>query len=154
LSTPAHERCCETLHPVYAGDVPKHPVSEWMKAERNKRGWKQTDVAARLRAAGHEAEDGTYRVWETGRPPKRSTIQALERLYETAAPSDDAETDLSALVARLERQAEVIDRLAAAVEVLALGQDAMLKGFLEGLAELRREPAADPASPSHAGTRG
>lgn len=75
-------------------------------------------------------------------------VEQVERATQVA-PSPD----VSALVARLDRQAEVIDRLAGAVELLARGQDELLRGFLEGLADLRRVPAVDPADASLAGTR-
>ena len=136
-------------------DVPKHPVSIWLIDQRKAHGWKAEEVARRLRDAGVAAEDGTYRVWEAGRKPKDDAIRAMETLFGSVAPKDpDAGSgEMAALIARLDRQAEVIDRLAAAVELLSQGQDAMLRGFLQGLAELRQAPAADPASPSPAGTR-
>lgn len=134
--------------------MPKHPVSLWLIAERKRRRWKAEEVARRLRDAGVQAEDGTYRVWEAGRKPSDAAIRAMETLFDSIAPKDTPPAaDVATLVARLDRQAEVIDRLAAAVEVLAKGQDEMLRGFLEGLAELRRAPVDDPAAASHAGTR-
>lgn len=92
-----------------------NPVSEWIKAERKRRGWKVEELSRRLIDAGYPAEINTVRVWEarSGRPPKADTISGLERLFGSQAPRErESETDLSALVAALDRQTAAITALA------------------------------------------
>lgn len=68
------------------------------------------------------------------------------------APDTAAPSDFAALLARLDEQARVIDRLAAAIEGLAQGQAELVGAYGTALAALRSERADDPASASHAGT--
>lgn len=107
------------------GDVPKHPVSLWLIDERKRHGWKAEEVARRLRDAGVQAEDGTYRVWEAGRKPKDDAIRAMETLFGTTAPKDEptGAPDLTALLdsqarltAAIVAQTAAITRLAAQLE--------------------------------------
>lgn len=101
-----------------------------------------------------------YSDFEGGRAtPNEEWQAAFRRLWdsEPAAELADAEpapaADLAALLARLDEQARVIDRLAGAIEALARGQAAWVRGLTGAAAQLAQEPEADPASPSHAGTR-
>lgn len=88
----------------------KTPFGLWLTAERKRHGWKAEDVAAKLRALGFQAEDSTYRTWEAGRRPKRSTVEALERLFDSPAPSR-APADQSDVAAAVREQTEVMREL-------------------------------------------
>lgn len=87
----------------------KPPFAAWLTTERGKRGWKAEEVARRLRDMGYAAEDTTYRTWEaaSGRKPAPDTIRALERLFESAAPGEDA-TGSGDLAAALQSLADEI----------------------------------------------
>lgn len=77
----------------------KPPVSEWIAVERKRAGWKVDELSRRLVEAGYPAEVSTIRVWEAGRSPRQETIEALERLFGSAAPRDrDQGGDNSALI--------------------------------------------------------
>jgi hypothetical protein len=70
--------------------------------------------------------EGTVRTWEAGRNPHPDNVEGLERIFGTRSPdymgaADVHDTDsaaLASLLAKLDRQAEVINRLAAAIELL------------------------------------
>lgn len=93
----------------------KPPFSAWLAAERKRHGLKAEEVARRLREAGYAAEDSTYRTWESTRRPNDETVAALERLFETAAPSE-ATAGNGDIAAAIRAQAESNDRMAAALE--------------------------------------
>lgn len=128
-------------------DVPKHPVSLWLIAERKRHGWKAEEVARRLRDAGIQAEETTYRVWEAGRKPKDDAIRAMETLFGSKAPGDptaSGQPDLTRLIdsqarltAAIEAQTAAITRLA---DQMATAQaegpewaDAVVRAVLAGL---------------------
>lgn len=106
--------------------MPKHPVSLWLIAERKRHGWKAEEVARRLRDAGIEAQDTTYRVWEAGRKPKADAIRAMETLFGSKAPGEpepSGQPDLAALLAAMTEQS----RQQAQLITLLTEQNAMLK---------------------------
>lgn len=118
--------------------MPKHPVSLWLIDERKRHGWKAEEVARRLRDAGVDAADGTYRVWESGRKPSDTAIRAMETLFDSTAPAEAAPTpDLAALVAALTEQTRVNTML---VERLIRYEDRVAK--LEELTAQLAEAAA------------
>lgn len=88
------------------------PFGQWLKGERERRGWKAEEVARRLRDAGYEAKDSSYRVWESGRRPRAATVAALERMFGSPAPAATQPTDnMAALVGLVTLQTEELKRL-------------------------------------------
>lgn len=122
----------------------KPPFSAWLVAERNRRKWKAEEVARRLRELGYPAEDSTYRTWEATRRPNDDTVAALERLFGTASPAEDApgSGDVAAAIRAqaasndrmaiaLERQAAAFTTLAASIDRAADGVTGRVAGFDE-----------------------
>lgn len=88
----------------------KPPFSAWLSAERRRHGLKVDEVARRLRELGFPAEESTYRTWEAGRRPAQETVVALERMFGTAAPGEDAAAQ-GDVAAAIDRQTAVITAL-------------------------------------------
>jgi hypothetical protein len=95
--------------------LPKPPLALWITTERERKGWKTEELSRRLTDLGCQASTNTVRVWEAprGRPPRRSTVEVMERLFGSEAPVETADGDLAAAI---REQAAAIDRLAAALE--------------------------------------
>lgn len=163
METPDVSQGCRTLLVMAKSDSERGPFGTWLVKQRKARPGTGRDgsmTAAEVRAwlirdQGFGIGESAYAELESGTALPSSEQRAhLASLFDSIPPQAHGSTDgtdIAALVARLERQAEVIDRLAAAVELLAKGQDAMLRGLLGGLAGLRQAPADDPTSPSPAG---
>lgn len=130
----------------------KPPFAAWLVHEREARGWKAEEVARRLREAGHQAEDSTYRTWESsaGRRPAPETVVALERLFGSPAPGADEQAS-GDLVAALSAQAAAIERLVDRIDALLASRDRDLEELARTLAALLASPATQPAA---GGSRG
>lgn len=115
----------------------KPPVSEWIIRERKRLGWKPTDVSERLKAAGYEAEVSTVQVWEAGRSPRAETIEALEHIFGSQAPTDTpqaANTEVIAAIRALTAASEAqAAALTAILEEMKVSREAT-QGRSEGLA--------------------
>jgi hypothetical protein len=132
----------------------KPPFAAWLVSQREHHGWKAEEVAKRLRDAGHQAEDSTYRTWESSadRRPAQETVAALERMFGAQAPGTDelATGDLAAaindLVAELRAWREEDRR-----ELARLGL--MVQQLAAGALETAATPGA-PAPRTHGGSAG
>lgn len=84
-----------------------------MKTNRKAKGWKVEELSRRLIDAGYPATVGSVRVWESprGRDPKPDTIQGMERIFGSVAPSDAAGRSDDALLAAVERLTEAVEAL-------------------------------------------
>lgn len=98
----------------------KPALAAWIVSNRKRLGWKLETLAAKLREAGYEAADTTVRTWEAGRRPQPDTIVALERLFDSTAPSAD-ETAPDLIVALQEQTAAMRELTAAISALLASG---------------------------------
>lgn len=118
----------------------KPPFAAWLVAQREAHGLKAEEVARRLRDQGFQAEDSTYRTWESssGRRPAPETVNALERMFGTVAPAEGgpATRDIAELVAAISRQADAISRLVEAVEQERAARAEWERGLLSALRDL------------------
>jgi len=85
-------------------------LSQWIAAERKRHRWKVEELSSRLETAGFEAAVTTVRTWEAGRRPAPDTIAALERMFESAAPTE-GDPSLSGLVVALRAHTEMLTNL-------------------------------------------
>lgn len=111
--------------PRIKSDQERGYIAAWMRRERIARGWSQKEMPSRLATVGFDVEYDYYRQIEAGpKHPGPDFLDALRRLFGSEPePFPEPTTpvaDLAALVARLDRQAGVIDRLAASVAQLAV----------------------------------
>jgi hypothetical protein len=107
----------------------KPPFAAWLIAQRKAQRpvLKAEEVARRLREAGLQAEDSTYRTWESAsdRRPAPETIAALERMFGSRAPgnaepSGDLASAIMALVTECRRwREEDRDRIADLERIVA-----------------------------------
>jgi transcriptional regulator with XRE-family HTH domain len=111
----------------------KPPVSQWNVDERKRHGWKVDELSRRLLDMGYEAQPSTVQVWEAGRSPKADTIEALERLFGSAAPRG-AELSGDLADAIREQAAAIRDLVTAIREDRERISPAGLRLFLEQLA--------------------
>ena len=106
----------------------KPPFASWLVAQREARPpLKAEEVARRLREAGLQAEDSTYRTWESAsdRRPAPETMAALERMFGSRAPggtdpAGDLVVAIRSLVEALDRDRE--ERMALTRAIAALAQ--------------------------------
>jgi transcriptional regulator with XRE-family HTH domain len=91
----------------------KPPFAAWLVEQREKAGLKAEEVARRLREAGLQAEDSTYRTWESNanRRPAPDTVAVLEQMFSSTAPSDDVGAGSPDVAAAIDRQTEAIREL-------------------------------------------
>lgn len=98
----------------------KPPIAAWIVRSRKARGWKPRDIVTALAAQGITVTEDTVKVWESNanRRPAPETLDALERIFGSPAPTRDAPAspDQAELVAAIRDQTAAITKLAAAME--------------------------------------
>jgi transcriptional regulator with XRE-family HTH domain len=93
------------------------PIGAWAYAARRTAEMTVEDVAELLRARGHAVHPATLRGIEGGtKKPGRALLRGLSEIYEVDPPVDQRPADSPDLVAALDRQTVVFERLAAALE--------------------------------------
>lgn len=112
----------------------KPPVSQWIVDERKRHGWKVDELSRRLVEMGYEAQPSTVQVWEAGRSPKGETIDALERLFGSAAPRA---AELSGdLASAIREQTAAMRELVAELREAREAQQGRDEGLAAALGEL------------------
>lgn len=139
--------------PRRKSDEERGYIAAWMLHEREARGWQQKDMADKLATVGYSVDPVYYRQIEAGpRKPGPDFLEALRRLYgsepEPLPEPVTEQASMAALIARLDRQAEAIDRLTEAVVLVAQGQGALVKGLTDAISQLSRTQVVVPRTPS------
>jgi transcriptional regulator with XRE-family HTH domain len=92
-------------------------IGAWAYAARRTAEMTVEDVADLLRARGHAVHPATLRGIEGGtKKPGRALLRGLSEIYEVDPPVDQQPVESPDLVAALDRQTVVFERLAAALE--------------------------------------
>lgn len=95
-------------------------MAAWIVRERRRLKLKPRDIVDRLAAQGLVVTEATVKVWEANgdRRPAPENIEGLERIFESQAPGAEqsAPTDYAAVVAAIDRQTAMLERV-----LIALG---------------------------------
>ena len=122
---------------------PKPAMAAWIQGERKRLGLSTKQLAERLALIGVTVGEQTISVWESyaGRNPSADNLDALERIYGSQAPSEQAggESDLAAAIR--EQTAALMGAIAARDSVI----QALLEtnaGLLQELRDYRKQTVA------------
>lgn len=132
----------------------KPPFAAWLVRGRRRLNWKTHDVVNALAAQGIVVAEGTVKVWESNgnRTPEPTTIEALERIFSSAAPTAAAPAgDQAELYRLLVRQTEAMESLTERLDWLLFSRrigSSEVDAALEEADRLVKDPVAQDAGRS------
>jgi len=122
------------------------PIGNWLRDERLARGWTSAGAArANLERAGIRVAPSVYAEWESGtRIPSEAQLAKLQEFY-GSEPGQSTPVDQSAIVAAIDRQTAMLERVLIALGGRGLDPENQAAAReLELEARSRSDPALHP----------